>query len=149
MENIRVINFPSMKMVSSGPITNAKELDEFDNWWSKIDMKDYITPRDFMYSDENNNCMIWLIAVPRRFADFGKYEVIDFPGGLYAVGTAKDGNEENMNRVKKMISQWVKDSGCFEETSERHGMAHVCTPKIFKEKMGYHLTDFFVPIIAK
>ena len=65
------------------------------------------------------------------------------------MGTAKDGNEENMNRVKKMISQWVKDSGCFEETSERHGMAHVCTPEIFKEKTGYHLTDFFVPIITK
>jgi len=58
MENIRVINFPSMKMVSSGPITNMNELNEFDNWWSKIDMKDYITPRDFMYSDKYNNCMI-------------------------------------------------------------------------------------------
>jgi len=149
MENIRVINFPSMKMVSSGPITNMNELNEFDNWWSKIDMKDYITPRDFMYSDKDNNCMIWLIAVPKEFTDFGKYEMFDFPGGLYAVGTAKDGNEEDVNRVKKMISQWVKDSGCFEEISERHGMSHVCTPKIFKEKMGYNLTDLFVPIIAK
>ncbi|MCL2512933.1 MAG: GyrI-like domain-containing protein [Oscillospiraceae bacterium] len=149
MENIRIINFPSMKMVSSGPITNEKELDEFDNWWSKIDMKDYITPRDFMYHDKERNCMIWLIAIPKGFDDVGKYEMINFFGGLYAVGTAKDGDETDMNQTKNMISQWIKDSGCFEETNERHGMAHICTPKIFKEKMGYHLTDFFVPIIVK
>ena len=149
MSHIRVINFPSMKMVSSGPITNMRELDEFDNWWSNIDMKDYITPRDFMYGDDERNCMIRLFAAPKGFTDVGKYEWVDFPGGLYAVGTAKDGNEEDMKKTKEMISQWIKDSGCFEETKERHEMAHISTPKIFKEKMGYHLTEFFVPIVTK
>ncbi|MCL2487819.1 MAG: GyrI-like domain-containing protein [Oscillospiraceae bacterium] len=149
MENMRVIHFHNMKMVSSGPITNMEELTEFDNWWSKIDLNDYITPRDFMYEDDEKNCMIWLVAIPRGFTDTGKYEVVDFPGGLYAVSTAKDGNKEDMDNVKNIISQWIKDSGCFEETNERHKMAHVCTPKIFKEKMGYHLTDLFVPIVVK
>ena len=103
MENVRVINFPRMKMVKSGLITNMKELDEFDNWWSKIDMSDYITPRDFMYSAKEGNGMIWLIAIPRGFTDTDKYEVIDFPGGLYAVGTAKDGDKADMDRTKNMI----------------------------------------------
>lgn len=149
MEHIRVINFPSMKMVSSGPITTMDELTAFEHWWRKIDMKDCITPRDFMYNDEKRNCMIWLIAVPKGFIDADKYEMIDFPGGLFAVGTAKDGDDADMKRSKNMVIQWINDSGCFEVSKERHEMAHVCTPKVFKEKMGYHLTDFFVPIDVK
>jgi hypothetical protein len=126
-----------------------KKFEEFDNWWSNIDTKDYITPRDFMYSDGENNGMIWLFAPPIGFTDVGKYEWVDFPGGLYAVGTAKDGDEEDSENTKEMISQWIKDSGCFEETNQRYTMSHISTPKIFKEKMGYHLTEFFVPIVAK
>lgn len=48
MHNVRVINIPELKVVSSGQITNMSELETFDNWWSSIDMKGYITPRDFM-----------------------------------------------------------------------------------------------------
>lgn len=142
-------------MVRSGPITNMEEFDAFDKWWSNIDMKHYITPRDFMYHNVKQNFMEWLIAIPEGFRDTDKYEVFDFPGGLYAVGTAKDGDEQDMKRVKSIVSQWIKDSGCFEESTdendscERYTLAHVCTPKIFKEKMGYHLTDFFIPLVVK
>ncbi len=45
--DIRVINFPNMKMISSGPLKDMEAFEEFDNWWSSIDTKNYITPRDF------------------------------------------------------------------------------------------------------
>jgi hypothetical protein len=32
---------------------------------------------------------------------------------------------------------------------ERYEMCHVVTPKVFKEKKGYHLSDIFVPIVLK
>lgn len=49
MHNIRIINIPELKAVSSGAITSIEELEAFDRWWSAIDVKDYITPRDFMW----------------------------------------------------------------------------------------------------
>ena len=149
MEHIRVINFPAMKMVRSEPLINMEVFEEFDKWWSKIDLSDYITPRDFIYVDEKKKCMYWLIAVPKGFEDNGKYELIDFPGGLYAVGTSKDADDDDKNRVKGIMRKWIADSGCFKESDNRYEMSHVCTPKIFKDKTGYHLMDLFIPIEAK
>ncbi len=153
--DIRVINFPAMKMIISDQIRDMKELDEFDRFINGVDVKNYITPRDFMYSDEENGCMMWLFAPPENYNNTSKYETIDFPGGLYAVCSAKDGDGVDMDNTRTSIKKWIKDSNCFEESNEnndsckRYTLTHVCTPKIFKEKMGYHLTDFFVPIVVK
>lgn len=70
-----------------------------------------------MYHDKKQNCMIWLVALPEGFTHTEKYEPIDFPGGFYAVRTAKDGGEADMDRVRKMISAWIKESECFEESN--------------------------------
>lgn len=154
MHHIRVIQIPPLKVVTSGSITTMEELEAFDRWWSAIDMKHYITPRDFMWFNESRNYMEWVFAIPEGLTDTGGYELTEFAGGLYAVGTTKDSEEDN-EQVKKSIKEWVKGSGCFElsnknnEPIERYTMFHVITPKVFKEKMGYHLSDIFVPIVLK
>lgn len=154
MHNVRVINIPELKVVSSGPITNMSELEAFDNWWSSIDMKGYITPRDFMWYNEEENYMEWIFAIPENWGNFGGYQLIDFSGGLYAVATSKD-TEEDCNSVREEIHKWISESDCFElstnanDTAIRYTMNHVITPKIFKTKMEYHLSDNFVPIVVK
>jgi Predicted transcriptional regulators len=153
--DIRVINFPAMQMISSGPLRDMEMFEGFDSWWSAIDTKDYITPRDFLYFDNDENCMVWLFAPPRNFENTSKYKYVDFPGGLYAVCASKDGDGVDMNRVKAAMRKWIEDSGCFEESTpendqcKRNELGHVCTPKIFKEKMGYHFMDLFIPIVIK
>lgn len=154
MQNIRVINIPPLKVVCSGSITTMDELKAFDNWWSSIDVKQYITPRDFMWYNAKKSYMEWIFAIPEGHADTGGYELMDFPGGLYAVGTAKD-IEDDFDEAKEIIHKWVADSKCFElssfenDTAERYEMFHVITPKVFKDKVGYHLSDIFVPIVVK
>jgi hypothetical protein len=154
MQNIKVINIPPLKVVSSGSITTMEELEAFDRWWSSIDTKHYISPRDFMWYNEKKNYMEWVFAIPEGNTDTGGYELADFPGGLYAVGISKD-SEDDSNEVKQFIRKWVTDSNYFElstsenDSVERYEMTHITTPKIFKEKMGYHLSDIFIPIVAK
>ncbi|WFR57226.1 transcriptional regulator [Anaerocolumna sp. AGMB13025] len=153
MQDIRIIKMPQLKVVSSGAITNIEELEAFDTWWSAIDVSQYITPRDFMWYNEKEKYMEWVFAVPDNYNNFDKYKFVDFPGGLYAVATSKD-TEEDSNITKEQIRKWVIESGCFalstseNDTTIRYAMNHVVTPKIFKTKMGYHLTDNFVPIVA-
>jgi DNA-binding transcriptional MerR regulator len=153
--DIRVISFPEMKMISSGPIRDIQVFEEFDNWWSSIDMRNFITPRDFLYFDKKENCMIWLIAPPENFQNTSKYKYINFSGGLYAVCSSKDGDGVDMEKTKTAMRKWIEDSVFFEESNEqndlsiRYELGHVCTPKIFKEKMGYHLMDIFIPIVVK
>ena len=154
MQNIRVIQIPPLKVVSSGSITTMEEFEAFDKWWSSIDAKHYITPRDFMYYNAKKNCVEWIFAIPEGHMGTGGYELVDYPGGLYAVGTSKD-SEDECNKTKEVIRKWVTDSDCFElstnenDSVERYEMTHVITPKVFKEKMGYHLSDIFVPIVIK
>lgn len=154
MQNVRIIKIPELKVVSSGAISNMEELNKFDSWWSAIDVNNYITPRDFMWYNEKEKYMEWVFAVPDNYKDFDNYNLKDFPGGLYAVTTSKD-NEEDCNNAREQIRKWVLESGCFELSEEkndiaiRYTMNHVITPKIFKEKMGYHLSDNFVPIVVK
>jgi DNA gyrase inhibitor GyrI len=153
MQNIRIIQIPQLKVVSSGAITNMEEFEAFDKWWSEIDISHYITPRDFMWYNEKEKCMEWVFAVPEYYDKFDKYKLVHFPGGLYAVATSKD-TDEDCNIIKEQIRKWVIESGCFELSTDenditiRYTMSHVLTPKIFKVKMGYHLTDNFVPIVA-
>lgn len=153
MQSIRIIKIPQLKVVSSGAITNMEEFEAFDKWWSEIDVSHYITPRDFMWYNEKEKCMEWVFAVPDNYDNFNRYKLVDFPGGLYAVATSKD-TEEDCNNTKEQIRKWVIESGCFElsttddDITTRYTMSHVITPKIFKTKMGYHLTDNFVPIVA-
>jgi len=98
--------------------------------------------------------MEWIFAVPDNHQECSTYKAFIFPGGLYAVATSKD-MEEDCNNTRKEISKWVSESGCFivltpeNDENTRYIMNHVITPKIFKEKMGYHLCDNFVPIIVK
>ncbi len=151
MQNIRIIEIPRLKVVSSGAITNMEELEAFDSWWSAIDVKHYITPRDFMWYNEKEKYMEWVFAIPEDYNDFGDYHLKDFSGGLYAVATSKD-TDEDCNVAREQIRKWVLDSECFtlstdkNNTNTRYIMNHVITPKVFKEKMGYHLSDNFVPI---
>lgn len=153
--DIRVINFPSMKMISSGPLKDMEAFDAFDNWWSNVDVQSYITPRDFMFFDEAAGSMVWLFAPPENFENTSQYDYIDFPGGLYVVCSSKDGDGVDMNEKKAAMRKWIHESGCFEESSEnndkhkRYELGHVCTPNVFKEKMGYHLMDLFIPIVVQ
>lgn len=154
MQNVRIIKIPELKIVSSGAITNMEELEKFDSWWSAIDVNNYITPRDFMWYNEKEKYLEWVFAIPDNYKIFGDYKLKDFPGGLYAVMTSQD-NEEDCNNAREQICKWIKESCCFElstvenDITIRYTMNHVITPKIFKEKMGYHLTDNFVPIVVK
>lgn len=154
MQNVRIIKIPELKVVSSGAITNMEELEAFDNWWSSIDVKQFITPRDFMWYNEKREYVEWVFAIPDNYKDLGGYQYIDFPGGLYAVATSKD-TDEDCNFVREEIRKWVSESSYFElsteenDTTTRYTMSHVITPKVFKKKMGYHLSDNFVPIVVK
>lgn len=87
--DIRVIELPKGKAARSG----KSDLDEFDKWWSSIKVEQNIFPRDFMWFNPVLNDFEWLFIIPENLTDTNGYEVFDFPGGLYAVATAIDGED--------------------------------------------------------
>ena len=156
MENPRIVELPRSKMVSSGcsteenPFADGSRLMRFNDWWMAVDAQrvDPFFPRDFMWYDRENGGLVWYYAVTDAPGDTGGFEVIDFPGGLYAAAVSRDGDDEDGNRVFNEVIQWIKQSGCFElnMVPGHYDMFHVITPKAAAEAMGYQQLEIFVPI---
>ena len=88
----------------------------------------------------------WIgMFTPENTEDTGGYEVIDFPGGLYAVVNYADNDAEGAH---KHIQKWVEESGCFtpDDNANRHFMWHFISTEAAKAAMGYYQYDFYFPI---
>ena len=157
--DVRIIELPACKMIWSGictekePFAKNSLLRRFEQWWDAQDFlrKDRFYARDFMWWDEKAKGFAWGFAVAEVPQDTGGFEVMDFPGGLYAVANFVDDEAEPGNGLKiyDMINDWVKGSGCFETGTGRYCMNHfIGTPKA-KDAMGYGQQDLYVPIRIK
>ena len=143
MVNVRVYEIPACKMVSSqcGNFGDGK-LEKFDECFSKMPKTLY--PQDFLWYDEKRGGFVWYIIHDDRMDVPNDFEIVDFPGGLYAVATGIDGQDNAP--VLSLIEAFIEKSGCFEEDKSRKKMGHIVTPQLFKEAVGYELMDYWTPI---
>jgi len=157
---VRIIELPTCKMVWSGiePSENEK-LHQFSEWWAPQDAlrADRFYGRDFMWHDTDKNGFAWGYAVTEVPADTGGYEVIDFPGGLFAVATYAIEGEyiKDAENIYYAIKKWVEKSGCFavDEGAGRYVMWNsVPKSKEACDAMaaaGYYQFDQYVPVRIK
>lgn len=148
---IRIIQLPKVKMARSG----GRDLEEFDRWWSKIASEEtgVMYPKDFMWYNEKLGCLEWIYAIPQNLENTSDYEVFDFPGGLYAVATAYDEDEDRAEAYNRIYT-WVKSSEHFDLATEendpnyhtRYGMGHVITPQGLPIRNQF---DIYVPLNLK
>ena len=108
---IRIVEFPSCKMASSGysrdenPFAEGGALRRFDQWWSKEDKKraDKWFPRDFMMYDPDQKTQIWYYALPDGAKWPVVFEVVGDEGDLYASAVAIDGDDEDGQAVYESL----------------------------------------------
>ena len=149
---VRVIRLPACKMVTSGMDTGAPfapggKLSRFDAWFSRIDSAGAFMPCDFLWYDEDARGMEWWFVYAEGM-DTAGFDIVDFPGGLYAAAISVDGDDADGTRVYEGIKSWIEKVGCFslDERPRHRTMFHVPTPPAAKEAMGFHQLDVFVPI---
>ncbi|MHA6533937.1 AraC family transcriptional regulator [Paenibacillus sp. BAC0078] len=143
MENVRVYEIPACKMVSSecGMFGDGK-LEKFDEWFSK--QPKTMFPEDFLWMDKQRGGFVWYYIYHEGMDVPADFEIVDFPGGLYAVATEVDGKDstEVINSIKAFISS----RACFEEDPTREYLGNIPTPQSAIQAMGYGQMDYFVPI---
>lgn len=156
MEKVRIIELPKCKVVSSGcdivgDFAAGGILDRFDKWWSEADKKrrDKFYPRDFLCYDPAKGGLVWYYAVEDSTIDTGGFEMVDFEGGLYAVATSMDGDEDDSSSVFEEIKDWVSNSQYFEVDDSRCCMGHIITPQTAIKVMGYAQMENYIPIKIK
>lgn len=146
MELVRVYEIPKCKMVVSqcGMFGDGK-LEKFDEWFSSLPRS--IFPRDFLGYDSEQGGFIWYYMYSEEMNVPDDFDVIEFTGGLYAVAT--DIDEQDNAEAISMIKDFIKEKGCFEEDNSRGYLGNIITPPSVSKAMGYNQMDYYIPIRIK
>ncbi len=143
MENVRVYKIPKCTMVSSKcGMFGDQALDEFSSWMETLPRTMF--PRDFLWFDESRGGFVWYYMHHDGLEVPDAFDMVDFPGGLYAVACDADGesNEEAMSA----IMQFIQANGCFAQDTSRKQLGNIITPPEAQKAMGYSQMDYYMPI---
>lgn len=158
MQNIRIIRLPEIRAAYSGPLVDDETFEKFNNWFSiyHASLADELYPRDFMWYNERTNASEWFYALPAgaKEEELGGFEIVDFPGGLFAVASCLDADLDQaadwMDTYEK-LKKWASESEKFrmyengEGKKERYPMFHIVSPgSLMKE--GISIEDLYLPI---
>ncbi|MEJ6951811.1 AraC family transcriptional regulator [Natronospora cellulosivora (SeqCode)] len=143
MECVRIYEILACKMVSSqcGMFGDGK-LERFDEWFSALPKTMF--PRDFLWYDSERGGFVWYYMYSEGMEVPEEFNIVDFPGGLYAVTTDIDGQDNS--EAKSAIKKFIKEKDCFEEDTSREELGNIPTPPSASKAMGYSQMDYYVPI---
>ena len=148
--DIMIVRIPKFRAVTSGIMT-FEELfgGDFGPW--QEDHNHFFKPvifdaPDFLCGKDGNAEWIWAVKDEVTEADAYPYEIIEYPGGLYAVAVSVDGDGESNNKVRSKTEKWLESTN-FVIDSERELMGHmIYVDDEIKEGLGYHQMNLYTPI---
>ena len=143
MENVRIYDMPACKMVVSPcGMFGDGTLDSFFEWFTKLPRTMF--PRDYLWFNKEKGGFSWYLIYDETITVPDEFSIIDFPGGLYAVATDIDGQDDTPAR--NAIKDFINKTGCFEEDTSREMLGNVITSPSASEAMGYNQMDYYTPI---
>ncbi len=144
MQSVRIYEMPDCKMVSSGVgMFGEERFNAFDAWFSAFPRS--LFPKDFLTSAEEG--FIWLYQYEEGMEVPEMFDIVDFPGGLYAVSTGIDGKTDHAKMAEEM-DVFLAENG-FEREDSRPALGNVITPPAAMKVMGYGQMDYYFPIKGK
>ena len=146
MEKVRIYDMPPCKMVSSGRgMFGDGVLEAFSEWFGTQPREMF--PKDYLWFDGQGFAWYYIyhegMEVPESF------EIVDFPGGLYAVVTGKDNDSESYKAVQNALNEFLSANDRFEKDPDRAELGNIITPPQVAEALGYEQMDYYTPIRVK
>ncbi len=121
------------------------KLEKFDEWMTNLPRPMF--PKDYLWYDKKHGGFVWWYVYNETMNIPDDFDIIDFPGGLYAVATDIDGKGDEAAR--NAIREFIARSGCFEEDRSREMMGNIISPPTVGEALGYNQMDYYTPILVK
>lgn len=144
MQNVRIYEMPTCKMVSSGiGMFGQENFNRFEEWFSS--QKRGLFPKDFLYWTGEG--FVWLYLFEEGMEVPAEFEIIEFQGGLYAVTTDIE-QKTDMELMNAEVDRFLSENG-FERDPSRPDLGNVITSPLAQEIMGYEQMDYYTPIKAK
>lgn len=148
--DIMIVRLPPFRAVTSGPLT-FEELfgGGFGPWQeshSHLFKPVIFDCPDFLCGKDGKAAWIWAIKDDVTETDTQPYDIIEYPGGLYAVAVSVDGDGESHDRVRSKTEKWLESTN-FIIDSGRELMGHmIYVDDEIKQGLGYHQMNLYAPI---
>ena len=143
MNSIRIYDMPAGRMVSSGAgMFGQEKFERFAAWFSAQPRT--MCPQDFHYWDAQAQAFCWLYAYSEGMRVPVEFEIIDFPGGLYAVATDID-QRTDMEAMRREKDAFLLAHG-LERDDSRVELGNIITsPRAYKV-LGFEQMDYYTPV---
>jgi len=151
--DIMIVRIPAFRAVTSGLMT-FEELfgGNFEPWQeshSHLFRPVLFDAADFLCEKDGKAEWIWALREEVTQADTAPYEIIEYPGGLYAAAVSVDGDGESHNKVREKTAKWLESTNFI--LDDRRGlMGHmIYADDEIKKGLGYHQMALYAPIKLK
>lgn len=151
--DIMIVRIPAFRAVTSGLVT-FEELfgGNFEPWQESHNhlFKPIIfDAADFLCGMDGKAEWLWAVRDEVTQADTSPYEIIEFPGGLYAAAVSVDGDGESNNKVRSKMEKWLENTN-FILDSDHALMGHmIYVDDEIRQGLGYHQMNLYAPVKLK
>lgn len=150
--DIMVVRVPKFRAVTSGAMSYDDIFGKFQTWQEAHN--DLFTPiifdaPDFLHERNGNPEWIWRVKDGITAADTAPYEIVEYPGGLYAVAVSIDGDDESGSRVLQKIEKWIERTNFVMDDSRPTSFHMIYVDDEIKAGIGYHQMNLYAPIKLK
>ena len=101
---------------------------------------------DFLYGKDGKAAWIWALKDCVTQTDVHPYEIVEHPGGLYAVAVSVDGDGESHDKVRSKTEKWLTHTN-FVVDNDRELAGHmIYVDDEIKAGLGYHQMNLYLPV---
>ena len=150
--DIMIVRIPKFRAVTSGAMAYEEIFGTFQRWQEAHN--DFYQPIIFDAPDflcERNGSLEWLWRLKDEIteADTAPYEIIEHPGGLYAVAVSIDGDGESGSKVLDKIEKWIEKTNFVMDDSRATSVHMIYVDDEIRKGLGYHQLNYYAPIKLK
>lgn len=146
MQPIRIYDMPPCRMVAS-PVGMFGEpvLDAFNTWMEAQPRS--LFPRDFLTWDDSDPAhpgFRWYYLYEEGMALPDGAEIVNFPGGMYAVATGID-QQTDKKAMDADVAVFLEENGLMIDP-ERRELGNIITSPVVQKVLGYEQMDYYYPV---
>ncbi len=150
--DIMIVRIPKFRAVTSGAMAYDELFGTFQLWQEAHN--DFYQPiifdaPDFLCERDGRLEWLWRLKDEITAADVAPYEIIEHPGGLYAVAVSMDGDDESGNKVMQKVEKWLEKTNFVMDKSRAASVHMIYVDDEIKEGLGYHQLNLYAPIKRK
>jgi DNA-binding transcriptional MerR regulator len=148
--DVMIVRIPKFRAVTSGLITFDELFGgSFGPWQERHNhfFKPIIFDcPDFLYGKGDKATWLWAVKDEVTEADTSPYEIIEYPGGLYAIAVSVDGDGQSHDKVRRKTEKWLESTNFVIDNDREFGGNMMYVDDEIKEGLGYNQMNLYLPI---